>query len=163
MLRIHGGECAWIALEDKILVNGKLKKREYWHTALHPYLSALTDNNLQITIELSDKAVAISSAPTTADSSHTCIVDPTTGYPAHHNLLAAVVVAQDCMTANAYATAMMVRGLGYAQELLEKQPELTGFLIYKNAHGELAFYASSGLRIQQKAHDIILQLTQSSA
>ena len=38
-------------------------------------------------------------------------IDPRTGYPVQHNILSATVVAKDCMSADAYATAFMVMGL----------------------------------------------------
>jgi len=41
--------------------------------------------------------------------SHT--IDPSDGYPLRHSLLSVFVLADDCMTADAYATAFMVMGL----------------------------------------------------
>ena len=38
-------------------------------------------------------------------------IDPKTGHPVISNLLSATVVAKDCMTADAYATALMVFGI----------------------------------------------------
>ncbi len=37
-------------------------------------------------------------------------IDPRTGYPVHHTLLATTVVGEQCMMADAYATALMVLG-----------------------------------------------------
>jgi len=42
---------------------------------------------------------------------YTHILNPFTGYPANNNLLSARVIAANCMTADAYATAVMVMGL----------------------------------------------------
>ena len=50
--------------------------------------------------------------------SHT--IDPRTGYPVQHNLLSATVVADNCMRADALATACMVLGPRYALELIER-------------------------------------------
>ena len=160
LLRSHGIEHAWIALGNEIVAHGKLSKHEFWHTAIHPYVASLVGDNLQITVELVDKAVAISRKQAQDASHQACIIDPATGYPAQHTLLAAVVVAQDCITADAYATALMVRGLVDAQELVEKQADLAAFLIYADDNGAPAFYASAGLRMQQNAHSITLQLPQ---
>lgn len=161
LLRTHGVEHMWIALGSELVVYGRPNKRKFWHTAIHPYIASLVDDNLQITIDLVDKAVAISSKqPQGTDNRQSCIIDPATGYPVQHILLAAVVVAQDCMTADAYATAMMVRGLAFAQELVEKQEGLAVFLIYEDDNGVPSFYTSPGLQIQQGEHSITLQLTQ---
>ncbi len=50
--------------------------------------------------------------------SHT--IDPKTGRPVEHNLAIASVVADDCMTADALATAVMVMGREMGAELCEK-------------------------------------------
>lgn len=52
------------------------------------------------------------------------IIDPFTGYPAKHNLLSATVIANDCMTADAYATSFMVMGLEKAKQFLSENKDL---------------------------------------
>ncbi len=52
------------------------------------------------------------------------IIDPHTGYPAKHNLLSATVIAEDCMTADAYATAFMVMGLEQSKKFLSENKDL---------------------------------------
>ena len=63
---------------------------------------------------------------------YTHIIDPHTGYPAKHNLLSATVIADDCITADAYATAFMVMGLERAKQFLSahKELKLEVFFIY---------------------------------
>lgn len=76
--------------------------------------------------------------------SHT--IDPKTGYPVVHSLLSASVFAQDCMTADAYATAFMVMGVEKAKALLERNEELDAYLIYSNDAGEVVTYATEGIK-----------------
>lgn len=57
-------------------------------------------------------------------------IDPRSGYPARNSLLSATIVAKDCMTADALATACMVLGTEKAKALIEADPELDGLLIY---------------------------------
>lgn len=57
-------------------------------------------------------------------------INPATGYPVAHSLLSATVLAPDCMTADAYATAFMVVGVEKAQQLLAAHPELEAHFIY---------------------------------
>ena len=52
------------------------------------------------------------------------IINPFTGYPARNNLLSATVIASDCMTADAYATAFMVMGLDKARQFLAENKNL---------------------------------------
>ena len=66
---------------------------------------------------------------------YTHILDPVTGKPEQSNLLSVTVIAPDCMTADAYATAFMVLGMEASQEILEKHPELEAWFIYDD-HGK---------------------------
>lgn len=75
--------------------------------------------------------------------SHT--IDPQTGFPAQRNLLSASVFSKDAVTADAWATALMVMGHEKAIELLKSHPELDAFLIYTNADGKEDTYATSGI------------------
>ena len=67
--------------------------------------------------------------------SHT--VNPATGYPVEHNLLSASVVAPDCMTADAFATAFMVMGLDSAYAYASTHPELAALFIYSDDNGHM--------------------------
>ncbi|HSK12061.1 MAG TPA: FAD:protein FMN transferase [Phnomibacter sp.] len=60
------------------------------------------------------------------------IIDPVSGYPAKNSLLSATVIAPDCTTADAYATAFMIMGLQKAQQFLEAHAHLglSVFFIY---------------------------------
>lgn len=60
------------------------------------------------------------------------IIDPFTGYPAKNNLLSTTVIATDCMTADAYATAFMVMGLEKSKQFLSENKDLNleVFFIY---------------------------------
>ena len=49
---------------------------------------------------------------------HAHIIDPHTGYPAKHSLLNSTVIADDCMTADDYATAFMVMGVEKSKQFL---------------------------------------------
>ena len=73
-------------------------------------------------------------------------VDPHTGYPVQHSLLSATVLAADCATADAYATAFMVMGMERARELLDKHPELMAYFIYSEPSGDMAVWYSPSLR-----------------
>ena len=160
LLRTHGIEHMWIALGSEAMAHGKPSQHNVWRMAIHPHVASLVDTELHITIELVNKAVAISSKKNGKLSHDHRIIDPSTGYPVQHKLLAAVVVSKDCRTADAYATAMMVSGLTFAQALLAQQEDLAAFLIYEDDHGAPVFYASPNLRMQQQEHTITLQSAQ---
>lgn len=74
--------------------------------------------------------------------SHT--IDPQTGFPVTHNLLGATVFANNCMEADAYATAFMVMGLEKTREFVSKNPGIEVYLIYDKG-GELAVFYTEKL------------------
>ncbi|MEL6413057.1 MAG: FAD:protein FMN transferase [Bacteroidota bacterium] len=147
-----------VTLASETIAQGQPSKRQCWQQAIHPQVAALAAMAWEVKLDLANQAVAISDASQQAGAySQRPIIDPTTGQPAQNNLLAAVVIAPDGSTADAYATAMMARGLDFAQTLLEQQTALAAFLIYRGEDGALAFYASPNLTMQQTAETITLQ------
>jgi thiamine biosynthesis lipoprotein len=75
--------------------------------------------------------------------SHT--INPKTGFPERSRLLSATVLAEDCMTADAYATAFMVMGLEKAFAFAEQAPELESLLIYSDEEGEFQMKMTKGI------------------
>jgi len=65
------------------------------------------------------------------------ILNPLTGYPEPSDVLSATVVADDCMTADALATACVAAGLAKAKEILAAHGGVHGCLIY-DADGDSA-------------------------
>lgn len=74
------------------------------------------------------------------------IIDPRTGYPAKQNILSATVLADDAMSADAYATAFMVMGLDRSREFLQenKDLKLDVFFVYTE-NGKLKTFQSDGM------------------
>ena len=64
-------------------------------------------------------------------------IDPRTARPVQHSLLSATVMAPDCATADAFATAFMVLGLDSARTIVESQKGLRAFFIYADEQGQL--------------------------
>lgn len=65
------------------------------------------------------------------------IIDTKTGYPSKTNLLSISVIADNCMIADAYATAFKSMGIEKVKTFLESHPELKVFLIFENEQKEL--------------------------
>ena len=66
---------------------------------------------------------------------YTHILDPRTGKPERTNLLSVTVIAPDCATADAYATAFMVLGYDRSSEIVQKNPELEAWFILATENG----------------------------
>ena len=73
------------------------------------------------------------------------IINPKTGFPEQRSILSASVFAEDCMTADAYATAFMVMGWEEAFELARNTPELEAYLVFTNEENELKYLYTVGL------------------
>ena len=71
-------------------------------------------------------------------------IDPRTGYPVQHSVLSASVIADDCVTADAYATAFMVLKLEETQKILAQNPTLDAYLIYDD-QGTLKTFVTPGI------------------
>ncbi|MGB5419173.1 FAD:protein FMN transferase, partial [Algibacter sp.] len=72
------------------------------------------------------------------------IIDTETGYPSKTNLLSISVIAENCMTADAFATAFKAMGIERVKTFLEIHPELKVFLIFENDENELETLSLNG-------------------
>ena len=115
--------------------------------------SLSVNNELQTIINVTDKAMATSGNYRNfyykGGRKYAHTIDPRTGYPVQHSLLSATVFADNCATADAYATSFMVLGLQGAQAVLQRHPELMAYLIYSDEDGQLAVWASPALSAYQ--------------
>jgi thiamine biosynthesis lipoprotein len=70
------------------------------------------------------------------------LIDPRNGYPIKHQLASATVLHSSCMTADGYATAMMVLGTE-ASLALAKEKNLAIMLIEKQEQGYQVYYSDA--------------------
>jgi len=100
---------------------------------------------LQTTVALSGKSLATSGSyrkfVVRDGKKFSHAIDPKTGYPITHNLLSVSVTAEDCASADAYATAFLVMGMEKAMEMAERLG-LEIYCIYADETGVLQ--SSSG-------------------
>jgi thiamine biosynthesis lipoprotein len=72
-------------------------------------------------------------------------LNPKSGYPIKHQILSATIFADDCMTADGWATAAMVMGHEKMIALLDQHPEIKAMLLYTSNTGEIESFISSEL------------------
>ncbi len=75
--------------------------------------------------------------------SHT--INPRTGYPEISPILSASVFAENCLEADALATAFMVMGHDKAIAFLNNHEEYDAFLVFDAGNGEVSTYATEGI------------------
>ncbi|RMZ50797.1 FAD:protein FMN transferase [Flavobacteriaceae bacterium PRS1] len=72
------------------------------------------------------------------------IIDTKTGYPSKTNILSISVIAKNCMTADAYATAFQAMGIENVKAFLKDHLELKVFFIFENAKQEIVTLSLNG-------------------
>lgn len=72
------------------------------------------------------------------------IINTKTGYPHKSNLLSVSVLANTCMEADAYATALMSMGLEPSKLFLKDHPDLKVFFIFENENKALETLSVNG-------------------
>ena len=143
-LKQHNVENLMVEIGGEVVAHGVNPDKEPWNIGIQKPVESASgrpaeDGGIQEVITLSGKALATSGNyrrfyyKDGKKYAHT--IDPATGYPVEHSLLSATVVAADCATADAYATALMVMGLERAKTFLARHNELTAWLIYTDAEG----------------------------
>jgi thiamine biosynthesis lipoprotein len=131
-----------INIGGEIVVKGKNLKKELWHIGINKPVddSLAVNQELQTVLRLTDAGIATSGNYRNYyykdGEKYTHTIDPHTGYPVTHNLLSATVIAQDCMTADAFATAFMVMGFDKAKAFADIHPKIAVYFIYSDLNKE---------------------------
>ena len=124
-----------VEIGGEVVVKGHNKNGNPWGIGItKPIDDSLSVNQeLQTVLRLTNCAVATSGNYRNfyykdgVKYAHT--IDPRTGYPVQHSLLSATVIADNCMRADALATAFMVWGADSAMAYCEQHPEIKGYFI----------------------------------
>ncbi len=124
-----------VDIGGEVVVKGKNPHMKNWRIGINkPIEDSLSINQeLQTILEVSGIGMATSGNyrkfyyKDGKRYAHT--IDPRLGCPVQHNILSATVIANDCTTADAYATAFMVMGLEKSLEFCKEHPELNAYFI----------------------------------
>lgn len=148
-LQDEGIDDMLVEIGGELVARGTNENGELWKVGVNQPSEDVTANDIFSIIGLDNKGMATSGNyrnfyyKDSVRYSHT--IDPKTGQPVNHRLLSATVVAEDCMTADAFATAMMVMGTEKAIALQKGQEDIDVFLIYSDSLG-MQTYISEKLK-----------------
>jgi thiamine biosynthesis lipoprotein len=151
LLREHGVKNFMVEIGGEVVTQGISPKRLPWRIGVTKPIedSLQTSQELQTVLNVTDRAMATSGNYRNfyyqGGRKYAHTIDPRTGYPVQHSLLSATVLAENCATADAYATSFMVLGVEGAKAVLARHPELMAYLIYTDEKGQLATWASPAL------------------
>ena len=150
LLEKHGIEHYMVEIGGEISAKGVNDKGTCWRIGIDKPIDDDTGmiHDLQVILSLCDKSLATSGnyrnfyIKEGKKYAHT--IDPHTGYPSRQNILGATVIADDCMTADAYATAFMTMGLEQSIKVANELPGLHYYFIYENSEGSYGVEYSPG-------------------
>lgn len=149
-IKSQGIENVFVEIGGEITTSGKnLKLDRPWEAGILDPNSTYADQSYKAYVMLKNKAMATSGnyfnyyEENGKKYSHT--IDPASGYTIQQEILSASVFAEDCMTADGWATACMVMGHKKAIEVLKNHPELDAFLIYTEGD-KVASFATEGIK-----------------
>lgn len=154
LLRTKGIQNFIIEIGGEIVASGINDNKEAWTIGVEEPKNERYTLNQQVksVIKINNKAMATSGNYRNYyykdGKKYSHIIDPRTGYPTTSNMLSATVVADNCATADAYATALMVVGQDDAIKIVEKHPEIAAYLIYSDKNGNETTWVSPTLNIE---------------
>jgi len=154
LLRQRGVENFMVEIGGEVVTCGVSPKRLPWRIGVEkPTDDTLVSDRseLQTVLNVTNRAMATSGNYRNfyyrGGRKYAHTIDPRTGCPVQHSLLSATVLADDCATADAYATAFMVVGLDSAKAILGRHSELMAYLIYQTPADTLGVWASPQLNL----------------
>ncbi|MCK6693519.1 MAG: FAD:protein FMN transferase [Thermoanaerobaculia bacterium] len=129
-----------VEIGGEVRTAGRNDKGEPWQIGIDkPSETETAGRPLQTVAPLSGKSLATSGSyrkfVVRDGKKFSHAIDPRTGYPITHQLLSVSVIANDCATADAFATAFLVMGMEKAMETAAKL-DLKIYGIYTDEKGE---------------------------
>ena len=137
---------------EEVVIKDKNPKQERWRIGINKPIddSLAVNQELQTILQVTGVGIATSGNYRNyyykdgQKYAHT--IDPRSGYPVQHNILSATVIAKDCMSADAYATAFMVMGLEEAERFADAHPDIDACFIYSDEKGGFQSYFTKGMK-----------------
>ena len=141
-----------VEIGGEIRTRGMNSKGNFWRIGVDrpEYGNMIPGQQLQVIISMHDRSLATSGnyrkfyEKDGVRITHT--LDPATGFPKASRLLSVTVLTEECMTADAYATACMVMGLENAREFVEGQKGVDAYFIYGDEFGDYQVWYTDGMK-----------------
>ena len=135
-----------IELGGELLAKGKNINSKNWVVGVEkPNEKIDFTDRFQFIVSLENKSLATSGSYRNyieKDSiKYSHIINPKTGFPSLNTLLSVTVIHEDCIYADAYATAFMAMGLEKTLDFISNRDDIDIYLIYSNG-SKLETYSS---------------------
>lgn len=138
-----------IEIGGEVRARGKNAKDKFWSIGINRPEKGVETNDVILPVYLNNQSLATSGNYRNFFDNGKIklahIIDPVTGLAQPSDILSATIIANDCLTADAMATACMVKGLEKAKSFIAQQRNIEAFFIYKSANKDtLLFYQTPG-------------------
>ncbi|MCG8579827.1 MAG: FAD:protein FMN transferase [Bacteroidales bacterium] len=139
-----------VEIGGEMRVKGLNPKQTNWRVGIDKPIDdpEVLNRQLQEIIGISDIALATSGNYRNfyikGGKKYAHTISPFTGYPVNHRLLGVSVLAPNCMSADAYATAFMVLGYEKSMAIVEQSNDLEAYFILDGEDDEYEVKMSSG-------------------
>jgi len=149
LLAAHGISDYFVEIGGEVRTQGQHPAGRPWKVGIEkPAVDAMSEQETQEIVPMINRSMATSgnyrNYHEVEGRRYAHIIDPTTGYSRSSSLLSVSVIADNCMTADAYATAFMVMGEEGARAFVASRPGLEAFFILGTESGEFAETRSTG-------------------
>ncbi len=152
-LSSRGCKNYYVEIGGEISVKGKNADGVKWRIGVDTPIENLESRELENILHVTNKAIATSGNYRKfyeyegVKYAHT--LDPKTGFPVQHSLLSATVIANDCQSADAFATVFMVLGVDKSLAFVNEHPdqELEVYLLYADEKGNIQRKMSDGFQV----------------
>ena len=148
-LESKGFSNIYVEIGGEIKCSGENIRREIWRVGIDmPIKSSVPGQELYTTVQLENKAMATSGSYRNyrvqdgQTINHT--IDPASGFPKETNIVSVSVKSDNCLNADAWATALMVLSYEDGIEKVEQDNTIEALWIVLNNGNSFENYSSSG-------------------
>lgn len=138
-----------IEIGGEVKAKGKNAQGKLWAIGINTPVEGVESNDVLLPVCLNNQALATSGNYRNFFDNGKIklahIIDPKTGLAQPSDILSATIIADDCLTADAMATACIVKGLEKAKSFIAQQNKIEAFFIYKPIDKDtLLYYQTPG-------------------
>lgn len=149
LLESFGIENYFVEIGGEVRCSGKNPSETPWNIGINdPKIDAALNQTAKV-VQFTDRSMASSGNYRNyykvgkQTLAHT--INPLTGFPEANDLLSATILHEECMYADAYATACMVMGLEKAVQFVSTHPEISYLFLYADQEGSIQSVDSGDL------------------
>ncbi|MDA9807927.1 FAD:protein FMN transferase [Flavobacteriales bacterium] len=150
-LECKGDSNYLVEVGGELLAKGKNADGNIWRVGVDkPSEDIDKHERFQFILDLENKALATSGnyrkfyEKNGVKYAHT--ISPFTGFPAQNRLLSVTVIHDNCMLADAYATAFMAMGVKQSKQFAKKHSEIEIYLVYSGKDGVWKTFVSPNMQ-----------------